>query len=436
VEAAPDVPDAETTVDLSAPAAAAGLDATPGDGTISLVWTNPEVDDLDAIEIWAALWADGEGASAYPEYDDVAPAPTRPASRAAAADDPAWSLIGTLDPEATTFLHEEGMPGRGVYSYEVFAVDIAGNASPPADDGTWATNYMLGDVNDNHQIDVSDITALGTTYGLSDGQDGYDADLDIGPTDDESATGVPLTDDDIEFEDLMIMALNYDLGKAAATVDGTRDPVLTWYRSDETTWHLGLLEPCAELKGLNLAARLPDGVTVTVEAGSAVPSDRLHFLANIEARGLDAGLAMLGDPGVIAGPGELITVTTSAEVDLSDVVVTARGRENQNLEVALASEPLQVVPDAYRLGDNYPNPFNPQTTIAFDLPETQGVRLAVFDVRGRRVRVLVDQPLEAGSHTVVWDGTDGQGRRVASGVYLYRIEAGPLHETRRMLLVK
>ena len=96
----------------------------------------------------------------------------------------------------------------------------------------------------------------------------------------------------------------------------------------------------------------------------------------------------------------------------------------------------QVPGAAARLQPAYPNPFNPQTTIAFDLPEPQGVRLAVFDVRGRRVRVLVDEAMSAGSHTVVWDGTDGQGRRLASGVYLYRIQAGPLNETRRMLLVK
>ena len=76
------------------------------------------------------------------------------------------------------------------------------------------------------------------------------------------------------------------------------------------------------------------------------------------------------------------------------------------------------------------------TTIAFDLPEPQRVRLVIYDLKGRLIKELVSESMEAGRHSVVWNGTDRANRRVASGVYFYQIQAGPLNDTQRMLLVK
>ncbi len=88
------------------------------------------------------------------------------------------------------------------------------------------------------------------------------------------------------------------------------------------------------------------------------------------------------------------------------------------------------------LRQNAPNPFNPSTTIAFDLERGARVRLDVVDVAGRRVRTLADRDVPAGLHQVAWDGRDGAGRPVTSGVYFYRMSAGGRTETRRMLLLK
>jgi hypothetical protein len=89
-----------------------------------------------------------------------------------------------------------------------------------------------------------------------------------------------------------------------------------------------------------------------------------------------------------------------------------------------------------RLSQNFPNPFNPRTTIEFTLVRGGPARLEVFDVRGRRVAVLVDRELPLGDHRVEWAGKDSAGRDVASGVYFYRLDAGEVHQTRRMVLVK
>ena len=89
------------------------------------------------------------------------------------------------------------------------------------------------------------------------------------------------------------------------------------------------------------------------------------------------------------------------------------------------------------LMQNTPNPFNPQTTIAFEISEQAAVSLLVFDVSGRLVRVLIDNEIvEGGRHEAVWNGRDDTGRKVATGVYFYRIEAGQWSEMKRMALIK
>jgi hypothetical protein len=85
---------------------------------------------------------------------------------------------------------------------------------------------------------------------------------------------------------------------------------------------------------------------------------------------------------------------------------------------------------------NYPNPFNPTTTIAFEIPTRTQVSLRVYDVSGRLVQILEDSEIEAGRHTAVWDGKDRDGKSVASGVYFCRLEAGSVTDTRTMVLLK
>jgi hypothetical protein len=85
---------------------------------------------------------------------------------------------------------------------------------------------------------------------------------------------------------------------------------------------------------------------------------------------------------------------------------------------------------------NFPNPFNPKTTIAYELPEAGHVALRVYDVAGRLVRVLDDAEREAGPHSVAWDGTDDAGVGVGSGVYFCRLETPYGVETRSMVLLK
>ena len=98
------------------------------------------------------------------------------------------------------------------------------------------------------------------------------------------------------------------------------------------------------------------------------------------------------------------------------------------------SEPFGA--SAFELGQNFPNPLASTTAIAYRLPEAAQVTLAVYDVAGRRVRTLVRERQAAGPHEVEWDGCDGAGRPLPSGLYLYRIEAGARQQARTLTLLR
>lgn len=103
---------------------------------------------------------------------------------------------------------------------------------------------------------------------------------------------------------------------------------------------------------------------------------------------------------------------------------------------ALKETPANALPDGYELRQNYPNPFNPDTKIAFGLPESQHVKIDIINVNGQTVRTLLDEQVPAGMHVVQWDSADDNGNQVASGIYFYRLTAGDVVASKKMMLLK
>lgn len=95
-----------------------------------------------------------------------------------------------------------------------------------------------------------------------------------------------------------------------------------------------------------------------------------------------------------------------------------------------------LMPTVFSLEANAPNPFNPDTVIRFALPAPSPVKLVIYNILGQLVTTLIDGPMAAGYHQVVWQGRNGTGQAVASGVYLYAIQAGSFHDSRKMTLLK
>ena len=99
-------------------------------------------------------------------------------------------------------------------------------------------------------------------------------------------------------------------------------------------------------------------------------------------------------------------------------------------------EKKEIIPIKYTLHQNFPNPFNPITTLRYDLPSDAFVILTVFDLLGIEINQLVNSTQDAGFKFVQWDGSDSMGRPVSAGVYMYRIETGNFIQTKKMVLLK
>jgi transcription initiation factor IIF auxiliary subunit len=95
--------------------------------------------------------------------------------------------------------------------------------------------------------------------------------------------------------------------------------------------------------------------------------------------------------------------------------------------------PIPAIP---LISSNYPNPFNPSTTIAFSIPETGRVNVSIYNIRGQRVKTLYNEDLERGHHCLVWDGRDEGNRNVASGVNFIRLDAAGKSSIRKAMLLK
>jgi hypothetical protein len=159
--------------------------------------------------------------------------------------------------------------------------------------------------------------------------------------------------------------------------------------------------------GTNLFAGTRSGVYLSTSNGTSWSA-------------VDSGLTKRNVPSLAVSGSNLFAGTTEAGVwrrPLSEMITSAEERK-----------PLPV---DFRLAQNYPNPFNPSTTIKYELPKSTVVRLSVFDMLGREVCVLVDERRDAGVHEVKFDGSS-----LASGVYLYRLQAGDYVQAKKFVVLK
>ncbi|RMG63591.1 MAG: CHRD domain-containing protein [Calditrichaeota bacterium] len=152
-----------------------------------------------------------------------------------------------------------------------------------------------------------------------------------------------------------------------------------------------------------------------------------------------------GTGPITINPGDTawVTIAVVAGDDLPGIQANADSACTKSAMVGFTNcqpvgiEPLtQAIPDAFALYANYPNPFNPTTTIRYDLKESVDVKLEIYNVLGEKVRTLVNAREAAGRKSVVWDGRNDRGQVVSSGIYIYRLQAGDFVQSRKMMLLK
>ncbi len=187
---------------------------------------------------------------------------------------------------------------------------------------------------------------------------------------------------------------------------------------------------------------LTDSQTVTVDTVVTLPlpvSDAVLYenrLYTVGALGIGiydvaGGLPYLIDSGGLSG--SMIAVEDNIIVTSDSGVIFIYLLDENTLPVP---EPVVTLPETYLLRQNYPNPFNNRTVISYSLAQTSEVRIAVYNILGQQVAVLVNGRQSPGEHTTYWDGTNAGGHTVASGVYFYRLEAGSFAASKKMVLLK
>ncbi len=170
------------------------------------------------------------------------------------------------------------------------------------------------------------------------------------------------------------------------------------------------------------------GISGRVEMGA----DLADYLS--ASRPTDDGLRIVfAGAEAVRGPGELLRVYGVGPTTAALVRATFNNGEITGTASGLTA---LATPSAFALYPNMPNPFNPETTIRFELPQATAVKLEVFDILGQKVTTLISGSLPAGMHSAVWHGRNDAGVQVGNGVYQYRIEAGEFTQMRRMLLLK
>ncbi|MCK4681363.1 hypothetical protein KAT82_09555, partial [bacterium] len=349
-----------------------------------------------------------------------------------------------------------------IYYYQAFCYDIARNyGSADAGARDLATNYWLGDVADgwgawgyDGNVDDDDILKLSGCYGtVNPVTYPGDSECDIGPTvhPDWHRLGLPLPDDEVEFEDLMVFAMNYGV---------VAPRVVPFLPEEYDASPLAVTLGVAEGSDVSVALRLEGNVSEVKGVSAAVSYDPSE-LAFVSARLTDDMLspigevffwygdeegrvlmdvAVLGTGVTIGGSGDLAILTFRSlaggyqlEVDSARL----RDVDNIDLDARLGGYASGGdLPTVFRLVQNAPNPFNPKTTLAYHVPRESEVTIRVYDVAGRSVRTLVDGMVEPGRHAAVWDGTNDGGEAVGSGIYFCTMEAPDFHDSRKMTLLK
>jgi hypothetical protein len=195
----------------------------------------------------------------------------------------------------------------------------------------------------------------------------------------------------------------------------------------------------------NIAPGVPTGFAIAYNTGSG---NRLSWNPSPDKDFQYFRVYRSSDPNFVPSPSNLVhstieTIWSDPDYDGWSMYykITALdyvGNESDPASAGTVTEVAEpVIPQTYGLYPNVPNPFNPSTTIRYDMPAGGGaVTLRIYDVAGRLVRTLVDGPQAAGQKTVTWNGKDDRGRSVVSGVYFYRLEAPGYKKTLKMILVQ
>ncbi len=398
-----------------------------------------------SVEVWR------KGFGSYPTYDNGGGAPpTSPASYPPAG----WTLT-----TVTATGQTDETTSRDYWYFVAYAKDACSNVSMVSNMTTGTLGYHLGDVTDgttpgqgDNTVTTADISLLGAHYGVSGGALAGFEYLDVGPTSTNHPDGLPLTDSAVNFEDLVMFALNFTPNASLAVAPasgglthevastnmvavGAAEAVLAGEIVDVPVELTG----AGDLQAVSVALRWDPKVVepVGVTAGEMISAPRGVVLSP-SAGTVDA--ALLGAGSRIAGHGLLATVRFRAIAAGTPAIGVERviGRDGENSSVAVMTGTLAVtanVATKTELQPVVPNPSRGSSVLTFSLVAAAHVDLSIYSVDGRRIRTIASGMHQAGTFRFAWDGTDDRGTSLKSGVYFVRFVGSGVQKTRLVTLI-
>lgn len=301
-------------------------------------------------------------------------------------------------------------------------------------------------------VGFNDFIAFAGSFGSTIGEDLYDFRADLNG------------DDHVDFADFLIFADNF--GRTAVDVPASLSSTKPIVRSgDNTDARVDLAVSGTAKIGepVVLTASLADieqvygyGIRVAYDpsayrfveamtppsAEAAVGSDTPLFLVYQDEDGSVSVTAAAESPAGTIGGGIVAELVFEPVGDVErSVFRIAEGvlfdpDQDANSVSTPGSVEVRSVPSRFALRQNFPNPFNPETTISYDLADGGLVELSIYNITGQRVRQLVSDVQDPGRYRVVWDGSDEIGRGVASGVYFYRLNTSSHNDVKKLMLLK
>jgi hypothetical protein len=392
----------------------------------------------------------------YPEYDDAGGA-TPSAPGAYPPSDP-WQLTAVAADGDT-----DVPPGRDYWYYVVYAFNACGDVSPASMVTGGTLDYHLGDVSDgvlhgsgDNLVQSADISELGLHYGITltpaSDPSSY---LDVGPTSTHHVDGRPLTDNKINFEDLVMFAINY--GQVSMPSLATRPRAAQAKPAVNTMDRLVIQGPSHVAPGSLVRVPMTFDGSGAIQALSVAlgwdpavvkPVGQAAGELLLQANGLalsavpgTVDLAVLGVGQGIAGSGELASITFQviAEGDPRFRVASVDARdtynEPRNIDATTAT-PAPELPTVTMLQMAGPNPFHQTVALAISLAQAGPIELSIYSVDGRKVRTLASGSHQPGNFRFTWDGRDEDGNTMAAGVFYARFVAGTIRTTRAITYLR
>ena len=362
-----------------------------------------------------------------------------------------FAMVGQVDAGVTSFVDETALNGVR-YTYQVRPFDQDNETVSDAEQTAMAVRNVVVDSDGrsivglfgaDNSVGFDDFFILADLFGLTAEDAGFDPAFDLAP----SAK--------IDFDDFFVFADNF--GRSAAGA-GKRVPMLAGLNADARMYldaRTGMPSVGEEfvldvrvadfvaVKGYGLQVQYDASQLEFVRALTDQPLGGSEFAAP-QVLSDEGGVLALVAHGDVVSDGEVaLSLVFRARTEIEDTVIEITDSQTYDSEFGFnrlalpAPVQLQTRPDAFALANNYPNPFNPETTIKYALPQAANVELTVYNVVGQPVRTLVAEHQSAGRYVVEWDATNDSGHSLSSGMYFYRLEAGgEFLEIKKMLLLK